>query len=215
MDNDTKDRFLTLAHELGTPSDVRWEPNAYDKYEQEAADYIRQASKVRILSLVEALEELISAGETHPGYALFPILVAFLERYGVRTDIALEAYYCATGAGGRLLEEAPRFLLLAYESDPGNPHVLWELWKSYSAPYFPQNLRFSLDPTEHEMMCLRSILSANPNDTLARKVLDWIEERRARYRGSRNVPKPIHEIDLATRPTSNRSYREMLERSDP
>lgn len=203
--------LVRLAELLLTPSTRQWLPDAYTRYEEMARRTVETSSREAAIHLIVSLELLGKQARTHGPLAILPPLVAYCTRFGKTPELLVEVYRACIVTGGPPLDEAPGFLREAARLGPQNYHVLWELWRDYPTPWFPQELRLASDGRAHELECLKLIQEARPQDKLAHRVQEWVEKSNRRYVGSNRVPIPVSTIAELTRPTATTSLSKLLE----
>lgn len=185
-------------------------PDDFSWYDSAVSAFVNTGDKAAAISLALDVDRLGNQGDTDRVLALYPILRAFVDRFGASPELLLELYVMGVGLGGGFLQEAPAFLEKAFTLQGDNGHVLWELWGSYVAPYFPGNLRLGQSDIEHETECIRRILKTSPSDDFALVVRNWIETRNKPYVRSRDVPVPVWRILKERRPSSGESLASLL-----
>lgn len=214
MSRPTKEEILNLASRKKLILE-KWEPVGQEEYERAVEEFVRSADKEDVIDLALAVKDASRQGNAAGPFSLYPILMAFEERFGGTPELHIEIYNNLRGAGGKGLDIAPDYLRRAYEADPMNYFVLWTLFTSHHGPTFPSDLLYSSESVEHEKECIRRILEVAPDDELAQLVFEWMEKHGERYPVTRKAPIELSEISLRTSPVSQMSLRELLERTAP
>lgn len=215
-----RDRLLRLSLRQN-PFLEDFDPAEASSYQSASRDFVGNASKAEVIDLVAGPADNVSARITLTPFAIYPLLQAYVERYGACPELLVELYRTMVGSGGNALFLAIKYIQMAFERYPDDYFVLWELFKSHHysdgipTPSFPHGLKFDTDDRRHEEECLRRILRVRPADTLATRLITWLDQSDVCYHRATTVPVPIPELDRLTRPLGSHSWREILELSDP
>lgn len=214
------DRVLRLAKAMKTTQE-RWEPAGQEEYEEAVREFMSNATKHDTIRLLEKVDEAISKRETFAAVALYPPLQAFIERFGSTPSLLVELSRNLVAAGGKTLPLASDYLREAYRRDPENLDVLWAMFNHHHASRgipvasFPEELKLSPDPADHEKKVIITIIKRFPDNKLAPVILEWLSSHNTCYHSTRTVPIPAYKIAEQTRPTKSRRLVELLQEVDP
>jgi len=100
--------------------------------------------------------------------ALYPALKEFASRFPPTPELLVTLFTESSTVGDT--EGAGDYLRKAYDMDPSNEFVLWQLLVGRGSPWFPKDLVSGPDPYTDELSVVERLLKRNPNDPLALSV---------------------------------------------
>ncbi len=136
--------------------------------------------------------------------ALYPLLKEYAGKFFATPELLVTLF--TESSTVRDTERADEYLRRAYNLDPDNKFVLWQLLVAHSAPWFPKDLIKPVDRLTHELLVVRQLMKLNPYDPLALSVESRLKATRKSLLDRDNIqffnslspliPHPLRNLDL-------------------